>query len=149
MKIINNIKRRFINKNESKDGDPSNEISDLSTMRKCFCSRTTSHQDKSCAVLIGVLYLTDTGLTAKESSTMTCTPQAVDVLRKANVLIVPGCWKWMGIKVEGGACLATLLPSNESFKPGIPNVRWFGVEGENNVLVMNLLGPSPKDLFKG
>ncbi|MQM12976.1 hypothetical protein Taro_045899 [Colocasia esculenta] len=30
---------------------------------------------------------------------------------------------------------------------GIPNVRWFGVEGDYNVLVMDLLGPSLVDLF--
>ncbi|KAL7140335.1 hypothetical protein ABFS83_09G113900 [Erythranthe nasuta] len=29
---------------------------------------------------------------------------------------------------------------------GIPNVRWFGVEGDYNVLVMDLLGPSLEDL---
>ncbi|XP_072995300.1 casein kinase 1-like protein 2 [Typha latifolia] len=30
---------------------------------------------------------------------------------------------------------------------GISNVRWFGVEGDYNVLVMDLLGPSLEDLF--
>nr|ABK24232.1 unknown [Picea sitchensis] len=30
---------------------------------------------------------------------------------------------------------------------GIANVRWFGVEGDYNVLVMDLLGPSLEDLF--
>jgi len=30
---------------------------------------------------------------------------------------------------------------------GIPNVRWFGKEGDYNVLIMDLLGPSLEDLF--
>lgn len=30
---------------------------------------------------------------------------------------------------------------------GIPNAKWSGVEGEYNVLVMDLLGPSLEDLF--
>jgi hypothetical protein len=30
---------------------------------------------------------------------------------------------------------------------GIPSIRWSGVDGEDNVLVMDLLGPSLEDLF--
>ena len=30
---------------------------------------------------------------------------------------------------------------------GVPNMRWFGIEGDYNIMVMDLLGPSLEDLF--
>jgi len=30
---------------------------------------------------------------------------------------------------------------------GIPNRKWSGIDGEDNVLVLDLLGPSLEDLF--
>lgn len=44
-------------------------------------------------------------------------------------------------------CYHFLLNSILVLAAGIPNVRWFGVEGDYNVLVMDLLGPSLEDLF--
>lgn len=34
-----------------------------------------------------------------------------------------------------------------SFLGGIPHIKWSGVDGDDNVLVMDLLGPSLEDLF--
>lgn len=33
------------------------------------------------------------------------------------------------------------------FTGGIPGIKWSGIDGEDNVLVLDLLGPSLEDLF--
>lgn len=39
-------------------------------------------------------------------------------------------------------CLTLFVSSG-----GIANIKWCGIDGEDNVLVMDLLGPSLEDLF--
>ncbi|CAN6273524.1 unnamed protein product, partial [Urochloa humidicola] len=68
-----------------------------------------------------------------------------------------------GVNVQSGEEVAIKLESVKSRHPqlhyesklymllqggtGIPHLKWFGVEGEYNVMVIDLLGPSLEDLF--
>lgn len=45
----------------------------------------------------------------------------------------------MALKIEFDLCFLN--------KAGIPHLKWFGVEGEYNAMVIDLLGPSLEDLF--
>ncbi|KAJ7954696.1 putative Casein kinase [Quillaja saponaria] len=70
---------------------------------------------------------------------------------------------YLGINVQSGEEVAVKLESAKTKHPqlhyesklyvllqggtGIPHLKWFGVEGEYNVMVIDLLGPSLEDLF--
>ncbi|KAL6899426.1 hypothetical protein ACP4OV_006084 [Aristida adscensionis] len=70
---------------------------------------------------------------------------------------------YLGVNIQSGEEVAIKLESIKSRHPqlhyesklymllqggtGIPHLKWFGVEGEYNVMVIDLLGPSLEDLF--
>jgi casein kinase 1 len=70
---------------------------------------------------------------------------------------------YIGTNVQSGEEIAIKLESIKSKHPqllyesklykiltggvGVPNVHWYGVEGDYNVMVLDLLGPSLEDLF--
>lgn len=70
---------------------------------------------------------------------------------------------YLGVNVQTGEEVAVKLESVKTKHPqlhyesklymllqggtGIPHLKWFGVEGEYNVMVIDLLGPSLEDLF--
>ncbi|KAJ6809600.1 casein kinase 1-like isoform X2 [Iris pallida] len=70
---------------------------------------------------------------------------------------------YLGVNVQSGEEVAVKLESVKTKHPqlhyesklymllqggtGIPHLKWFGVEGEYNIMVIDLLGPSLEDLF--
>nr|DAD36814.1 TPA_asm: hypothetical protein HUJ06_007455 [Nelumbo nucifera] len=70
---------------------------------------------------------------------------------------------YLGVNVQSGEEVAIKLESVKTKHPqlhyesklymllqggtGVPHLKWFGVEGEYNVMVIDLLGPSLEDLF--
>ncbi|KAJ4967662.1 hypothetical protein NE237_014363 [Protea cynaroides] len=70
---------------------------------------------------------------------------------------------YLGVNIQSGEEVAVKLESVKTKHPqlhyesklymllqggtGIPHLKWFGVEGEYNVMVIDLLGPSLEDLF--
>ncbi|KAI7743572.1 hypothetical protein M8C21_000771 [Ambrosia artemisiifolia] len=70
---------------------------------------------------------------------------------------------YLGVNVKSGEEVAVKLESSKTKHPqlhyesklymllqggtGVPHLKWFGVEGEYNAMVIDLLGPSLEDLF--
>jgi casein kinase 1 epsilon len=70
---------------------------------------------------------------------------------------------YLGVNVQTGEEVAVKLENVKTKHPqlhyesklymllqggsGIPNIKWFGVEGDYSVMVIDLLGPSLEDLF--
>ncbi|MQL86356.1 hypothetical protein Taro_018893 [Colocasia esculenta] len=70
---------------------------------------------------------------------------------------------YLGVNIQSGEEVAIKLESVKTKHPqlhyesklymllqggtGVPHLKWFGVEGEHNIMVIDLLGPSLEDLF--
>src|SRR5690242_18699883 len=62
--------------------------------------------------------------------------------RVLSCLLFPACFAHSLLRAA--FCFTLLSPA---LVPGIPVAKWFGREGDFNVLVMELLGPSLEDMF--
>ncbi|KAI4373189.1 hypothetical protein MLD38_011344 [Melastoma candidum] len=85
----------------------------------------------------------------------------VSVASACHPCFLSPCHKW--VNVQSGEEVAIKLGAVKTKHPqlhyesklymllqggtGVPHIKWFGVEGEYNVMVMDLLGPSLKNLF--
>lgn len=52
-----------------------------------------------------------------------------------------------GLIFAFSVCVGYSLVCCSVISGGIPNIKWHGVDGDDNVLVLDLLGPSLEDLF--
>lgn len=79
------------------------------------------------------------------------------VLQASRAIVVGNTGEEMAVKLESVKSrhpqlayeyrLYRILQNKSGTVPGIPAVKWFGREGDFNVLVMELLGPSLEDMF--